>query len=156
MRVVFASFVSVAICLMSFSLSGCGGSLDEEDYSKPITKEELNALPKPPAPVLAPITMTFRISGGARGVVGNYTDATGAVVPIAATANEGGVSYAPLPWEQTVIFPHALIRQQKIPVRLAARDAFGSGANVTVEIWADGKMFASDSGVSPDVNITSH
>jgi len=146
------TFQITFVALLAVLLNGCSNDSAQDDANaQPISKDQIAAMP---TPVLAPISMTYRISG-ARGVTGSYTDSNGAEVPIPTTASENGVNYVPLPWEKTVVISGELMRKQHITVYLAARDAFGN-APVTVEMLADGKSVNSYTGVAPRINVVKH
>ncbi len=145
------AFQIAFVAMLLFSLNGCSSdSTPQEDANaQPISKTQIQAMP---TPALADVTMTYRISGNARGVTGTYTDSTGAEVQIPATASDNGVNYVPLPWEKSVTIAGELIRKQHITVYLSARDAFGNSP-VTVEILADGKSYNHYTAVEPRINI---
>lgn len=113
----------------------------------------------PVATAIPPQTMssiTFRVTGNARGITGSYTDATGAdvAIPLSVAATADAPAYAAVPWETTVQMPIEIMRRQHI--NLAADDAFGSGADITAEILVDGKVVNTITGPQPSLFIQKH
>ena len=101
-------------------------------------------------------TITYRVTGAVRGIVGSYTDSSGNEVAIPTTENENGVAYAPMPWQKDVQLSVDFMHKRHLSLFLSAHDAFNSGTAVNVEILANGKSYNYGTGVSPRISIYKH
>ena len=102
------------------------------------------------------VWVTFKASGDTKGITGTYTDASGLDVSIPATvaATETQPAYRALPWESTVQYPKEVGLRQ--PIRVSATDAFGNNATITVEIWSQGQLVATQSGTNPTATVPTY
>lgn len=134
-------FSAIGLLVFLCCLGGCASTPDAPPQAPPA------ATPKNSAAI------TYRVTGAARGITGIFTDASGNEVAIPATVAATGddPAYAPLPWEITLQIPYDVMRTHKMAV--GARDAFGTGATINVEIVADGKVVNSGSGTAPRIDV---
>lgn len=148
MRFIIAYFAVVASMI---TLSGCETA--PEETSVPVASAPTTG--PTPAPQ-AMLNVTYRVTGAARGIVGAYTDATGAEIAIPASVAAAGdaPAHASLPWEISAQIPIELAKKQLLV--LTARDAFGTDIAITAEILVDGKVVTSATGPEPRLSIQKH
>jgi hypothetical protein len=126
----------IVLCL-PFAITGCGGSDDGDAAPTPLQAQAT------PAPQV--VEVKYRVTGVTGALSGTYTDATGATVPIPQSPRS-------LIWETTVKIPADTMRSK--PVNITATT--DNQTSITVEIYADGKLIGTQSGVQPTLTVEKH